>query len=115
MFNHNKKPLFGFKPIVPHLIIVAIALAAFYFITKNNLLLPWLVYIYYGVKILIVFEIIIASARSFLAPILGIVAALSILGIEYFYTNLYMISATDGWQLLIASAIGLLISVLMRL
>jgi hypothetical protein len=115
MFNNHKKPLFGFKPIVPHLIIVAIALAAFYVIAKNNLFLSWLIYIYYAAKVLIIFEIIIASARSFLAPILGIVAALGILSIEYFYTTLSMVSVTDGWQLLIASAIGLLISVLMRL
>jgi hypothetical protein len=115
MANNNKN-LFGFLPILPHIIIIAVALGGYYFILQNNLFYNWQTFIYYALKTLIVLEIILASARSFLAPIFGIVISAIILFLPDLTSySLPLVTSADGWQLLVISMIGLLITALMRL
>jgi hypothetical protein len=106
MSNHNKS-LFDFFPILPHIIIIAAALGGYYFIRENGLFYDWQTFIYYGLKALIALEIILASARSFLAP--DLTGQL----ISDYTSDL--ITSVDGWQLLVVSMVGLLITALIRL
>jgi hypothetical protein len=97
-------------------VVILVALGAYYHIVQNNLFPQHITYIYYGLKALIALEIILGSARSFFAPILGIATAVGIFIIEYFsQLDFNVLSAAELWQLFIVSVVGLLISVLMRL
>jgi len=114
MVNNNKNHLFALGPIIPHLIIIALVVAGYTYIVKNEILPDWSTFMYYSMKVFIAFELILASARSFLAPTLGIVAALGLLFIDDVY-QISFITPADGWQILTISVVGLLISALMKL
>lgn len=107
----GKKPLFSLFPIIPHIILVLIAIGGCAYIIQNNLFADNILYIYYGVKIFIALAIIFAAARSFLAPTLGILIAACVVFLPY-YTNITFnfMQPAEGWQLLILSIVGLLVS-----
>lgn len=114
VYRHNKinGPLFDFFPIIHRIIIVAIIVYAYYWIVSNYIFLDWLQYIDYGVKIIIIYEILAGSMRTMLAPVLGLLCGLAMLVAAdgYGYSNLF-ISSTNGWGLIIVSILGSLITI----
>lgn len=115
MHSDNNR-FFALTPVIPHLIIIAIVIGAYYFITSNEILPDWTTYFYYGMKAVIVLEIILASARSFLVPIIGIILGASFVYVNEMYQFTFAtLTTSDGWQLLVISVIGLLISALIKL
>ena len=124
--NFDKKPeywqsmtkksrgLFDFSSIIPHLIITAIVLGIYYYITKNGYFPEWSDYIYWGVKIIIGFEVLAAAARSLWGPIIGLLTGLGILFTVPMY-NLTLVTTADGWQLIVASLIGILVTIVVKM
>ncbi len=113
MPHHHNGSLFSFTAILPHIILVIAALAGYYYINSRGLFPAWSQYIYYGLKIFIVLEIILASARSLLAPIITLVTGLIILFFDPIY-KFALVSTADGWQLIIVAIIGYLVMLIVK-
>ena len=111
--NHDKS-WFAFTPIISNLIVIAVVLAIYYFFVINTLFPAWANIIYWAVKIVIAFEIIIASARSLIVPILSLLAGLLLMFLFQVH-NLSFVSTADAWQLVIMGGIGFVITILVRL
>jgi hypothetical protein len=105
----EKKPLFAILPILINLIVIAVLIAVYYVIIHANFLPDYQTYIYWTVNVLISYNILAASARSFLAPIVTILIAGFILITIYSYNGAYL-SVNEDWQLLGVGVVGLLIS-----
>lgn len=108
------RSLFSIGPILLNLIVIAILVGAYYYILNNFLFIDYLNYIYWTINVLITYNIIAASARSFLAPILAILVALG----SVVTTNMYgisFLSNAEFWQLLIVGGIGFFITIMLKL
>lgn len=124
--NFDKKPeywqsmtkrnrgIFNFTSIIPHLIVTAIVIGIYYYITKNGYFPEWSDYIYWGVKIIIGFQVLAAAARSLWGPIIGILSGLGILFSIPMY-NISFASPADAWQLIIVSIVGVLVTVIVKM
>ena len=108
------KSWFGFLPIISNLVVIAIALAIYYVFVVDHLFPDWVHVIYWAVKIVIAFEIIIAAARSLIVSILALLSGLLILFMIQIYYITFATTA-DAWQLIIMSIIGFVITVLVRI
>jgi hypothetical protein len=102
-------------PFILNLFAVLVLAGGYYYIIFNNLFPDYQTYIYWTVNVLISYNILVASTRSFIAPLLtiiagafGILAAGSPHAIEF-------LSIAECWQLAILGAIGLLITFVLRL
>jgi hypothetical protein len=111
--DHNKS-WFAFTPIISNIVIIAVTLAIYYVFVISELFPDWANVIYWVVKIIIAFQIIIASARSLIAPALSLLAGWSLMFMLQVY-NLSFVSTADAWQLIIVSGIGFVITILVRL
>ncbi|MES2217456.1 MAG: hypothetical protein V4501_03495 [Pseudomonadota bacterium] len=105
----ERKPLFAILPILLNVIVIAILVGAYYFITHSNLFPEYQTYIYWTVNVLVSYNILAASARSFVAPIITILIASFILITIYSFNGAYL-SVNEDWQLLGVGVVGLLIS-----
>lgn len=117
MFNNqgNNNGMFSITRILPHLILIAIAIAAYYyFIYSQGMFSEWSDYIYWGVKIFIALEIILASGRSFMAPVLGLIAGVVILFSQQLF-GFNVLTLGDTWQLIIVSIAGFFITYYVKL
>lgn len=112
--KQKKRELLPILPLVPHLIIIAITVGIYSFIVTNNYFPEWIDYIYWAVKIIIGFEVLVAAASTLWSPILGLVSGVLILFTDQVY-NIAQISAADGWELIVVSLVGLLITIMVRL
>jgi hypothetical protein len=106
--------VFAIGPIIPHLIIIAIVWGIYYYIVINNYFPEWPDYIYWGTKIIIGFEILAASARSLWGPILGVIAGVVLLFTIQVY-DISLITTTDAWQIIAASLVGFLVTIIIKL
>lgn len=111
---HKKSRLFAVLPIIPHLIIIALVFGGYYYITQNNLFPLWSTYIYWGMKLIIGFEILAIAALSLWGPILALLTGLSILFTTQVY-DINLVTSADGWQLIIVSLIGLIVTIIIKL
>jgi hypothetical protein len=108
---HN--PLFPFYPILWHIILIALTIGGYYYLSTNYLFPEWIDYIYYGGKAFIALLIILASARSALMPIFTLFGGLLILFTIQVY-DITLVSSADAWQLIIMSFVGLVITMLVK-
>ncbi len=111
MKNHSN--LFSIKNILPHIILIALIIGGYYYLSVNDLFPQWIDYFYYGGKALIALIIILASARSGMMPILTLIAGLLILFVSQFY-DISLTSPTDVWEILFMAFIGLIITILVK-
>lgn len=109
----KKRELFAIAPLIPHLFIIAIACGIYYFIFKNQYFPYWITYIYWGVKIIVGFEVLAAAASTLWGPILGIISGVLILFANQVYAST-LFTAADAWQLIIVSAIGFLVTIKLK-
>lgn len=106
--------LFDVLPLIPRLLIIAIALGIYYFISTRYLFNEWETYIYYGVRIIIAYQILRGSAQTLLAPILTLVIALTLLTTDSTY-HINGITTNDMWQLAIVGILGFFVTIFAKL
>lgn len=111
---HKKSSLFAITPLIPHLIIIALVFVGYYYINQNNLFPLWTNYIYWGMKLIIGFEVLAISALSLWGPILALFTGVFILFTTQVY-DINLVTSADGWQLIIVSLIGLLVTIIIKL
>ena len=110
----NGKPLFAIKSILVNIIAIAVLLTAYYYILKGNLFLDYQDYIYWGVNVLISYNILVASARTFVAPILTLAIGLGFLFTSMSY-DINLVSTAECWQIIVLGVVGFLITILLKL
>lgn len=99
--------------IISNLIIIAILIGFYYFCKTNNLFPYWINHIYYAVKIIVALQILYASARSLLAPMLALLIGLiSLFTIQVYQINLITLAETS--QLLGVAVIGFLVNYIVK-
>lgn len=107
--EESKSTLDFISSILINLIAIAVFIGAYYyFIVQQGMFSDWATYIYWGMKVLVGYNIIAASARSLLAPILTALIGIASLAAPYIQM-ISPISASDTWQLLAMSIVGLVI------
>lgn len=102
---NSTKNMYAILPLIPRIIIIAIVASTYYYINTHYLFTQWEPYLYYGVKIIIAYQILRASARTMLAPILTVIAAFLLLFIDQIF-QFETIHASDALQLIIVAIIG---------
>jgi len=111
--SSNNHGLFAIAPIIPQIIIIAIVFSVYYYINAKGYFPLWTNYIYYGVKIIIALEIIIAGAKSLVGPLLAIVlGALNLYLLQV--QDIGYISTDDSWQLIVIGAIAFILTFIVR-
>lgn len=112
--SSEEKSLFAITPILINIIAIAVFVFAYWYIYTHNILVDYTTYIYWTMNVLVTYNIIAASARSFWAPILAIGTAL----FSVFSSTVYgfvFLSSNEFWQLLIVGVIGLVITLVLKL
>jgi phosphatidylserine synthase len=107
--HENKKPIFSITPILINMIVIAVLVGIYIYITRLGLFPDYQTYIYWTVNVLICYNILVASTRSFVAPILTLIIAGVIFMAIYSSHGAYM-SVTEDWQMLGVGVVGLIIS-----
>jgi hypothetical protein len=102
---------FSITRILPNIIFVAIIIAAYWFVSTRYIFPDYNTYIYWAVNVLVTYNIIVTAARSFLPPIITLIAA----AVIYFVPNMMVLTMAEFYQLLIVGIIALLISVILKL
>ena len=105
--------LLSIRAILPHCLLIAIAVGGYYFLATHYLFSNWINAIYIGVKIFVGLQIILGSARCATMPILTLLIGLVLLFVSE-VENIALISHSDTWQLILASFVGLIITLLVR-
>ncbi len=105
--------LFSLSSILPHIILIAIIIGVYYYLSIHNLFPMWIDYIDDGGKIVIALLIILASARSALMPIITLLGGLLILFTIQVY-DITLVSSVEGWGLIVMSLVGLFITTLVK-
>ena len=105
--------LFSFFSIFPHIILILMIIGGYYYLSLHSLFPAWIDYIYNGGRGLIVFLVILGSARSALMPVITLISGLLILFTTQMYT-ITLVSSVDGSELVILSFIGLVITMLVK-
>jgi hypothetical protein len=98
--------------IFPNLIIIAAALGAYYYVTEHNLYSEYNTYMFWGMKILVGFNIIAASARTFIASFLALGAGAGFLVAAKYY-HMLIIPMSEAWQIIVVAVVGLVIKLLL--
>lgn len=107
--HEEKKSIFSITPILLNIFTILVLIVAYFYIERVNMFPDYQTYIYWTVNVLVTYNILVASARSFLAPILTLVIAGFILATIHSYNGAYL-SINEDWQLLGVGILGLLIS-----
>jgi hypothetical protein len=108
------KPLFPIVPILINIIAIVVLSVGYYYASQNYIFADYQTYIYWAVNVLITYNIVAASAKSLIAPILALLVALVSIYLANTY-NINFLSYAEFWQLIIVSVIGFLISIMLRL
>jgi hypothetical protein len=112
--SHEERSLFPIGPILPNIIAVVVAITAYWYIYTHYLLVDYTTYLYWTMNIIVSYNILAASARSFIAPILAIIAALA----TYIFISNYgysYLTTHEFWQLIGLGVAGLIISIIIKL
>jgi hypothetical protein len=105
----DKKPKFPIMPILINIVAIIVLIVIYKYIVRVNLLPDYRNYIYWTVNVLISYNILVASTRSFIAPILTLIIAGFILMTIYSYNGAYL-SVNEDWQMLGVGVVGFIIS-----
>lgn len=110
-----KRPLFSLRPILPQLAIIAVCVSFYYAMIHFYLFFAWGFYIYYALKLVIAYEILVASVRSLLVPLCSLILGLAVLLFtNCIYLNTLMNTDT-AWQLSATGLAGVLIGLFVEL
>jgi hypothetical protein len=112
-FEKNKN-LFAIVPILINLITITVLCGIYYYIIVNRFYPEYQNYIYWTVNVLITYNIIAASARSFIAPILSLLIGLASL-IEAQHHQIFYLTTAQSYQLIIVGIIGLVIAWVLKI
>ncbi len=106
--------LFDLQPIIINIIAIIILVGAYFIILQKDMFDPYLTYIYWTVNVLVSYNIIAASARSLLAPLL----ALGISLVLYYALTKYgvvILSIKELWQLFGLAIVGFFLTLFLKL
>ena len=110
MRNHD---IFSITPVIPRILIVAIVVGIYYFLNYNHFFSDWIYYIDIAVKIISGYEVLRGSMYSLLAPILACVIGLAMMiAVQKYGIHLFMVSTMNGWELIIVSVVGMMITLI---
>jgi hypothetical protein len=110
----DEKHLFAITPIIPNIIAIAILATAYWYMNTRYLFLDYQTIAYWVVNVLITYNIIAASAKSFAGPILALLTAFSSMFITM-QLNLNIFTPAEFWQLIIVSIIGFIVTIILKL
>jgi uncharacterized membrane protein AbrB (regulator of aidB expression) len=105
----DKKSVFSVVPILFNLIAIAVLIGVYLYITRTGMFPDYEKYIYWTVNVLISYNILVSSARSFLVPIVTTIGSGLILICIYSYNGAYL-SVNEDWQLLGLGIVGFFIA-----
>lgn len=109
----NRNGWFSIMPIFPQLVAAIIVFIAYYYIQGQNLFPDRILYIYWGMKIFIALQILIAARRSLVGSLLA--GALGLLDIYLISVNgVALLTSDDALQLIIAAGVGVLFTLLIK-
>jgi hypothetical protein len=111
--DDDGKPLFAFVPIIINIIAIAVFIAAYWYVHLLHLIPDYINVAYWAMNVLVTYNIIAASARSLLAPILALLVA----GAAYFVAiqyNMVYLTQAEIIQLAIVGAIGVVVTFMLR-
>ncbi len=106
----EQKDYFAIMSILPNLIFVAVIVTAYWYMYSRYLFADYINYIYWTVNVLVTYNIIAASARSILAPILALIVA----AVAFFVPTLVVLTMPEFYQLLAVGTIGLLVFIVLK-
>jgi hypothetical protein len=95
--------------ILPNLIFVAVIIAAYWYMYTHYLFTDYINYIYWTVNVLVTYNIIAASARSIIPPILALITA----AVVFFAPTLIALTMPEFYQLLVVGIIGVIVSIVL--
>lgn len=107
--RYNKNGLFSIRPIISPTILIACAIAGYYYIDTHYLFIDHLFTIYVVMKLFVALLIIIGSARSLLMPFLTFLVGITLLVLIQSH-GITLISSVSAWQLIVVAAVGFVIS-----
>jgi len=111
---NNQHGLFAIIPIIPQIIIIAIVIACYYYISTTDYFVVWLTNIYYAVKAIVAIEILIGAGKSLTLPILAILFGmlnLYFIQVDHAFVTL---SANNSWHLIMIGGIGIVLTFIVR-
>lgn len=104
---------FSLIPTIRPIIFIAVLCSIYYYLQKHSLFPLWINRIYIALKIYIALEILFASAKTLMMPLLALIAGLLILFTgEVYHINL--LSTMECWQLIFTAIIGFLITIFIK-
>jgi len=113
LFKSNDPGLFSIMSSIPHLLIIVLVIACYYFIDSKGYFPLWITWIYYGTKTIIALEIFIAAGKSLIVPLLAI--GLGLLGLYLIQVNyVQILSTNNAWQLIVIGAIAFCLTFIVR-
>lgn len=111
---NNQNGLFAIIPIIPQIIIIAVVIASYYYISTKGYFALWLTYIYYAVKAIVAIEILIGAGKSLTLPILAILFGIFNLYFIQVNEQLVTLSANNSRHLIIIGGIGIILTFIVR-
>lgn len=111
----KRRGLFALTPLISPLLIMAVVLGLYYYLILVKDFFPdWQVYIYWGVKVILAFEILAISARTLWGPILALAVGIGLLLAEKTMALSYVTPA-DSYQLIAVAVVGFLVTIIVKL
>ncbi|MDR3490458.1 MAG: hypothetical protein P4M12_00280 [Gammaproteobacteria bacterium] len=112
--SHDDKTLFSLYSILPNIFVILIAVGAYLILLNNDVMPDKQIFFYWTMKIIIGFNVLAASARSFVAPGLTLIAGIAGLFTSMHY-DITLITSANSWQLIILAGVGFVITISSRL
>lgn len=109
----EKSHRFAITPIFGPVVLIAITIAVYHYLTTHDLFPLWIDKIHFVLKIFIAFEIIIGSARTFMMPLFTLIVGLLLIFTSEAY-QINLIPLMDCWQIVFAALFGFIITFLIK-
>lgn len=106
----DRKDYLAVLAILPNLIFVIVIVAAYWYMYTHYLFSDYINYIYWAVNILVTYNIIAASARSIIAPVITLIVA----AVVFFAPTILVLTMPEFYQLLVVGIVGLLVFIVLK-
>jgi hypothetical protein len=110
----DRQELFPLGPIIINIFAIGILIAIYYTVVSANLVPDYQNYVYWVINVLISYNILIASARSFIAPIVTILVA-AVAFMASYRMNIDILTLAQCWQVLALGVVGFFITCSIKL
>jgi len=104
---------YAITPIFLPLVLIAIAVGSYYYLSIHEFFPLWISYIYIALKIFIALVIIIGSAKTIIMPLVTVIIGLLLIFTSQVH-NITLISNADAWQIIFLGVFGFVISLLVK-